>query len=234
MNPIPMTKDMPPPLNQRDYPNIRFWTSNAFDAYCKSLTGETDGLSTQQKRRGQCRKVEDTSDCYPYLENSDGTSVSWEVMIKIGQKARRVWHTLHNIGHAPSSWEKASKTAYNYFVSEMLNDTEFEFFRYCEGNWKVTRWATKAYPSWAFNYIKSKGANDTKVTRVNKRKRELLDNTSLFQIDNETNDGDVTAEFPGPSLIQNAEATQILPSATLLPTQVSSYQISRVETSTET
>jgi hypothetical protein len=68
----------------------------------------------------------------------DGTPVPWDEIVKIGQKARRVWHTLNNIGQAPSSWGKASETAYTYFSSEMLNVPKLEFFRYCEGNWKIT------------------------------------------------------------------------------------------------
>ena len=39
---------------------------------------------------------------------------------------------------APSFWGKASENAYKYFNSEMLNEPGFEFFRYCEGNWKIT------------------------------------------------------------------------------------------------
>jgi hypothetical protein len=60
-------------------------------------------------------------------------------------------------------WGKASETAYTYFNSEMLNIPELDFFRYCEGNWKVIRWATEAYSSWAHNYLKPKEAVDTKT-----------------------------------------------------------------------
>jgi hypothetical protein len=137
-NSLPISKDIPPPLDPKDYPNIRFWTTKAFEAYCNNQTGETDGLATQQKRRGRRRKDEDNEDRYPYLENADGTPVPWELIVKTGQKARRVWHSLHDIGQAPPSWGKASETAYTYFNSEILNVPELEFFRYCEGNWKVT------------------------------------------------------------------------------------------------
>jgi hypothetical protein len=145
------------------------------------------------------------------------------VVLKIGQKARRIWHTLHAIGQAPPSWGKASETAYSYFNSEMLNVPELEFFRYCEGNWKLTRWATKAYASWAHNYLKSKDAVDTKAARVNKRKHDLLEDTSLLQIDNDENDGDVIPQSPPPTPIQNAstsDATCAPPAPSLGPTQV--------------
>jgi hypothetical protein len=132
-------------LDPKNYPNIRFWTAKSFKAYCDNLNGETDGMASQQKQHGRQRRDGDNDDRYPYLENVDGTPVPWDKIIKIGQKARRVWHTLNDIGQAPPSWGKASKIAYTYFNSEMLNVPGLEFLRYCEGNWKVTRWATKAY-----------------------------------------------------------------------------------------
>ena len=228
-NSLPTFKDIPPPLDPKDYPNVHFWTAKAFEAYSTNLTGETDGLAIQQRRRGRRRKDEDNEDRYPYLENMDGTPVPWEVIVKIGQKARRVWHTLHDVEQAPPSWGKASETAYHYFSSEMLNVPEFEFFRYCEGNWKVMRWATKAYASWAHNYLKPKEAVDTKAARVNKRKRKLLDDPSLIQIDNDKEEDDVISASSEVNQIQNvsvSEPSHTLPGPTLVPMQVSPLHIS--------
>jgi len=102
------------------------------------LTGETDGLATQQKRRGRQRKSEGNEDRHPYLENADGSAIPRETLVKVGQKARRLWQAMNDAGLAPSSWGKASEKAYKYFNSEMLNEPGFEFFRYCKGNWKIT------------------------------------------------------------------------------------------------
>jgi len=225
-NSLPTSKETPPPLDPKHFPKIRFWTAKAFEAYCNNLNGETDGLATQQKRRGRRRKDEDNEDRYPYLENADGTPVPWEVIVKIGQKARRVWHTLLDVGQAPPSWGKASETAYTYFNTEILNVPELEFFRYCEGNWKVMRWATKAYASWAHNYIKSKDGVDTKALRLNKRKHELLDDPNLLRIGSDKNEGDVFPQSP----IQTASTSETVhtpPAPTSVPMQVSSLQISR-------
>ena len=112
-------------------------------------------------------------------------------MVKVGQKARRLWQALNTAGLAPTSWGKASKVAYTYFNGEMLNEPEFEFFRYCEGNWKITRWATKAYASWKHNHLKL-GVDDGKTPCTNKRKRQHLDNLSL-QIGDEMSENTVTA-----------------------------------------
>jgi hypothetical protein len=178
-------KELPSHLDPKGYPLVRFWTIKTFEAYCKSLTGETDGLATQQKRRGPRRKSESNADCHPYLENKDGSAVSRDILVKVGQKARRLWKSIHDANMAPSSWGKASESAYTYFNIEMLSEPEFEFFRYCEGNWKITRWATKAYASWSRNHIE---AGEHKTPRANKRKHELLDDPSLLQIDNNKNE----------------------------------------------
>ena len=138
------SQDLPLPLDPKDYCQIRFWTAKSFEVYCKALTGETDGLVTQQKRCGQWWKSKCNEDRYPYLENADGSPIPQETIVKVGQKAQRLWQGMNTAGLALPSWGKASKKAYKYFNSEMLNEPGFEFFRYCEGNWKITRCVTAA------------------------------------------------------------------------------------------
>ena len=196
---------------------MRFWTAKSFEVYCNNLTGETDGLATQQKRRGRRRKSESEDDRHPYLENADGSTVPREILAKVGQRARRLWQAMNVVGQAPSSWGKASENAYVYFNSEMLNEPEFVFFRYCEGNWKIMRWATKAYASWAHNHIKSNNAGHSKTPRANKRKREDLDDPLLLQIDDNNN------ENSSPTTIKNNSDALALPGPSgppLVPIQV--------------
>lgn len=181
-NSLPACKDLPPPLDPETYCNVQFWTAKSFERYFSDLVGETDGLATKQKRRGRRRKSSEGKDRHPYLETVDGTPIPRELLVKVGQKARRLWQALNTAGLAPSSWGKASEVAYTYFHSEMLNEPEFKFFRYCEGNWKITRWATRAYASWKHNHLKSGDVEDGKTPGTNKRKRELLDDPSLLQI----------------------------------------------------
>jgi hypothetical protein len=194
-NCLPNHIDLPPPLDPKDYCQVRFWTTKSFEAYCDSISGDTDALATQQKRRGRRRKSEANDDRHPYLENADGSPIPRDVLVKVGQKARRLWQSLNTGGFAPSSWGKASEGAYNYFNSEMLNVPEFIFFRYCEGNWKIVRWATKAYASWAHNHLRSSNASESKPSRVNKRKHEVLDDPSLFQINSDKNEDITTSLF---------------------------------------
>jgi hypothetical protein len=200
-NSLPVSKDLPPPLNSKDYVDVRFWTAKSFETYSNNQAGETDGLATKQKRRGRRRRSDDGRDRYPYLETMDGTPVPRDLLVKVGQKARRLWQALNTAGMAPSSWGKASEVAYTYFHSEMLQEPEFEFFRYCEGNWKITRWATKAYASWKHNHLKPGNADDSKT---NKRKRQLepLDDPTLLRIgDSDENQGEAFT-FTDPLYVQ--------------------------------
>jgi len=144
--------------------------------------------------------------------------------------ARRIWQGLIANGLAPSSWGKASKIAYRYFNSEMLNEPKFEFFRYCESNWKMKQWATKAYASWVYNHIKSSDAGDNKTPYANKRKRKLLDNPSLLQIDNDRNENIASMSPPSdPSPIENISNSLATPAPSAsasvpVPIQVCSHQ----------
>ena len=241
-------RNIPPPLDPKDYLKIWFWTAKSFKAYQNNQKGETDGLATQPKRRSWHQRDENNKDCHPYLKNTDGTPVPSDVIAKIGQKARRVWHTLHATSLAPPSWGKANKTAHSYYISKMLNVPEFKSLRYCEGNWKIEWWTTKSYPSFVQNYLQSNDTNDTNEELVNKRKRDPLNDPSLLQIDNNKNKGNVIDQIPEPTPTQNAssfeaaptlpesaptqnassfEATPKLSKLTSVPTQVSSHQISR-------
>jgi hypothetical protein len=118
----------------------------------------------------------------------DGSVVPREILVKVGQRARRLWQAMNAAGQAPSSWGKASETAYIYFNSEMLNEPEFQIFRYCDGTWKIMRWATKAYTSWVHNHLKSNDTDDSKTSCTNKRKCEVLDDPSLLQIEENENE----------------------------------------------
>jgi hypothetical protein len=110
----------------------------------------------------------------------DGSTVSQETLAKVRQRAQRLWQALNAASQALSSWEKASKNAYIYFNSKMLGESEFKFFRYYEGNWKIMQWASKAYVSWAHNYLKSGNTDIDKTPCINKQKCKVLDNPLLL------------------------------------------------------
>ena len=201
---------------------MRFWTAKSFEAYCGNLAGETDGLATQQRKPGRSKKSESNQNRHQYLENMDGSAVPREILVKVGQRARRLWQSLNTAGVAPSSWGKASEHVYKYFNSEMLSDPEFQFFRYCDGNWKLMRWAAKAYSSWTHNHIKPSNAGENKTPRTTKRKHDPLDDPLLLQIDDDDDKEDNTS-LSNPTAVENHSDPPISPApsgSALVPTQV--------------
>ena len=87
---LTVCKDPPPPLDPKNYRDIQFWTAKSFKNHFCDLVGETNGLATNQKRCGQCRKSSEGKDCHPYLETVDGMPVPREVLVKVRQKAQRL------------------------------------------------------------------------------------------------------------------------------------------------
>ena len=223
-------KEVPSPLDPKNYNWVCFWTAKSFETYCANLAGEMDSLATQPKKKGPWWKSDNNDDPHPYLERSDRTVVSCEILTKIGHKARRLWQAMNAIRLVPSSWGKASKST--YFNSEMLNKSEFDVFRFCDGNWKITRWATKAYVSWAHNHLKVNEADNRKTLCANKRKQDLLDDPLLIQIDDDKNlnDNIVTTYSPNSGPIEDNSNVIVLPApshseSASVPIQVCSYHL---------
>ena len=46
------SREMPPPLQQENYPDVRFWTRHAYTRWSTEKKGITDGLSQQQTKCG--------------------------------------------------------------------------------------------------------------------------------------------------------------------------------------
>lgn len=228
-----VSSKLPPPLlDRKDYPRVRFWTAKSFDAHLDNATGETDGLATHQRRPGRRPKSEIDEDRHPYLENMDGSIVPREIVAKVGQKARRLWHSMKAVNMAPPSWGKASEDAYEYFNSGMLNEPGFEFFRYCENNWKLMRWSAKAYASWAHNHMKSNDSDDKKTSRLAKRKRPNLDDPSLIRLDDDQDKHVATTASPplDSAPVNSISNPPLAYTPAPVPVQVCSHQTPRYST----
>ncbi|KAG6875467.1 hypothetical protein C0992_003736 [Termitomyces sp. T32_za158] len=117
-----------------------------------------------------------------YIENTSGVPVSREVLAKVGQKARRIWFALKKKGLALESWGKAGDDVHSYYVGEILNDPEFSFFQLCNNNWKLQRWTSKAYPSWAQNHHRPSSKPLRKKARL---EHPILDDDELFKMEDD-------------------------------------------------
>jgi hypothetical protein len=186
---LPTFKDIPPPLHQKDYQKVNFWSEKSYDEYIKRDNGETDGFATRKPRRGRpsnTSEEDDEKSAYPYLEDDSGVPVDRQRLTKFGDRARKIFNSLRHADLAPASWGLLGLDAYEYFKIEMVS--EFREFRLCEGFWKLERWAARTYASWIQNIRRQEGV-PAKHTRM-KRKRStspkhvpLFDDAGLIKMD---------------------------------------------------
>jgi hypothetical protein len=184
-----------PPLLKENHPSICYWTRKEFDEFITRNDGETDGLALKKTRRG--RPSNDDEEKHPYLENEDGTPVDHYRLNMFGNKARRLFESMRAADVAPMSWAKMSSQVYEYFQIEMLS--EFNEFRFCDGNWKLDLWATRTYGLW-MQRIRKSDENEGSSRPSKKRRKilnlespspsikaSILDDTTLFKIDDGEN-----------------------------------------------
>ncbi|GLB39462.1 hypothetical protein LshimejAT787_0606240 [Lyophyllum shimeji] len=147
----------PPPLNEADYPLLRFWHEKTFNEFAKSDDGDTDGLAVKKPKRGR-PAIDDDDDKHPYLETKNGTHVDRLRLRTIGDRTWQHFNSFHDANAAPATWGQISHQAYKYFRIEML--TEFEEFRYCDSDWKLKLWASRKYTSWMQNKRRRERTSD--------------------------------------------------------------------------
>lgn len=188
---------LPPPLCQDDYDEVKFWTEKAYDEYQKRNDGDTDGLATKKARRGHPSITDDTDEKHPYLEDSTGKAVDRYRLNRISDKARKIFNSLKTANVAPSSWGRMGLDVYDYFKIEMV--CAFEEFRFCEGSWKLERWASRAYASWMQGVRKRKDAGHLKTKRKRSTSEDShrpIDDSGLLKIDSDHDTDTATFSVP--------------------------------------
>ena len=121
--------DSPPPLDQANYPDACHWHLEHWMKY-----------SEQQLNLRQLPPR------LAFLTDEDGNPATESWMKMFMSTAKQAWNELYRLQLEPSSWTKKTHKAASYFAYIMK--TNFNEFRYCDGNWKVEWFATIKYPDW--------------------------------------------------------------------------------------
>ncbi|KAF8064083.1 hypothetical protein FPV67DRAFT_1698212 [Lyophyllum atratum] len=214
------TKVPSKPLQQEDYPDVRFWTEKSYER-SKQDTGDTDGMATSKPRRGRPSNDDDSDQKHPYLEDESGSPVERSRITKFGEKARRLFNSLKTNGLDRSRWKDLDDQALDYIQYEM--EHEFEEFRLCEGSWKLATWAPRVYASWMHNV---KAQNGTSRTRTKRRRSSSLkppaitDDTTLIKMD----DMDTQPELPSDSESTSKAMDQATPGNVAAPMNTANGQ----------
>ena len=123
---------MLPPLSRSDFPLVKFWTREEWNAY---NTARKDSTSAEvDNSRGAPTD---------YIEEVDGTPFSSATIAKIRHLARSIWIGAFQRGKAPKTWGNASKELRDEYFYEM--ESHWGILCYCQNHWKANTLATLAY-----------------------------------------------------------------------------------------
>ncbi|KAL6309828.1 hypothetical protein BKA93DRAFT_746121 [Sparassis latifolia] len=132
-----------PPLERAEYPSVRFWYRQEYDAHIRELS----------ESRSITQIDEDESEDGPkkprYLENKDGTPFNKAQMKAATRVMREIWAELHcrdDVSYLPSTWSKKMADIAAFFYREM--NLRIPELAYCHGDWKAEKLATDNYSQW--------------------------------------------------------------------------------------
>ncbi|GBE80228.1 hypothetical protein SCP_0214380 [Sparassis crispa] len=171
------------PLCKSDYPGVRFWTFDEWNAYRKILimeggilqipesinadhsTDEQQESEDRRSKKSNATKKKKTIRRALYLEDEHGETVSDNRAGEIRRVAREIWAQLWNEGHAPETWgAKTANVAAFYYKQMSLCCPEL---RLCHGDWKAERLAIDSYSQW--RTTRSKGDEMKSASRSRSR-----------------------------------------------------------------
>jgi hypothetical protein len=146
-------KDIAAPLNQVDYPNVKFWFKcNWMEFSSRKLTQANLGAtSTSQPLRGKSHAAQNINVTMRYIETMDGNVVDGNRAAEMRKFARTIWVAYAKEGITLLSWGQADVKARRIYYSKM--GSRFPELRLCELDWKAEQIATDNYPSWHTNWL---------------------------------------------------------------------------------
>lgn len=131
------------PLNQEDYPNVRFWFKRLWTEFSNDITLPA---GTQAQSRGRTRASLNVNVTMQYVELEDGKAIDGDRASEIRKFARAIWVSFGKRGLAPVKWGQADVETRKQYCQEM--NSRFPELRFCDLDWKSEQIAIDNYPSW--------------------------------------------------------------------------------------
>jgi hypothetical protein len=119
----------PEPLDEEDYPAVHYWHDRDWIKHTERQKDRRQGI----QRLG-------------FLTNEDGNPVTESRIKAFTSTAKQAWNELYRHRLDPASWTKKTPKAASYLAYIMK--THFDEFHYCDGDWKVERFAVVKYLDW--------------------------------------------------------------------------------------
>jgi hypothetical protein len=117
------------PLDEEDYPDVRYWHDENWIKYTE--------------------RQKDLKELFPrigFLTDRDGNLVTDSRIKAFTSTAKQAWNELYHHRLDPNSWTKKTLKAASYLTC--ILKANFPEFCYCNGDWKVERFAIIKYPDW--------------------------------------------------------------------------------------
>ncbi|KZV74252.1 hypothetical protein PENSPDRAFT_682053 [Peniophora sp. CONT] len=214
-----------PELDATLFPEVFNWTSNKTSDRGTSTGTEasiisegTNGSASTSTGLGRGQHSHKRTDASgkphdgpsKYLINEDGTGISELQKKQLSDKFTALCFSLRDAGKAPAKWGNISDAIAVYFYRTL--EDEFEFLRYCYGQWKVKKYCSNRYSQFAQSHVRGRVKHE--------RSDSTEDFSSLAQKrTKDEDDDDVPDLVPGPEFTFGTPA----PSS---PSQTPSAQVS--------
>ena len=153
---IPHTSTITP-LDQSEYPNVKWWTKKQWTSRSDHDEASTVGDSDDNDQR----KIKLT-DC---LENKQGTPLTEGERHEIYQHAQLIWALFANTRTPPAGYKMVDIAYLTRYRDEM--EREFPILQLCARHWKADQIWILNYPSWLRN-------SEKKVERGKNKCRDVL------------------------------------------------------------
>jgi hypothetical protein len=145
---------LPAVLDQKDYPDIRFWKKTDWTEYCANKKSSTNGntatkLNERMKPRGKTRISESDENVNDqYLEKEDGSTMGGTEAGELRALLRCIFNEQKKVDadNMPPSWGSAAMSFRNYIFNQVY--LKFPCLQLCRSDWKVSHIAGTTYSSW--------------------------------------------------------------------------------------
>ena len=158
---------VPPPLDPKDYPNVKHWTPKDYNAKRKKVKSEEEGgesLDANAPAPGTSKKSRkrpsgEVSVLSCFMEDENGEQIPESTKSAARGKAKEFWIKLVRRGIAPSRHSEADIDIRDEYLAIM--ETSFPWLRYCDNHWKAHQIWRNNYSDW-YNPKKGKGKGKDK------------------------------------------------------------------------
>lgn len=145
---------LPAVLDQKDYPDIRFWKKNDWTEFCSNKKGSSKAktatkLNEPMKPRGKTRISESDENVNDqYLEKEDGSTMGGTEAGELRALLRCIFSEQKKVDadNMPPNWGSAAMSFCNYVLNQVY--LKFPCLQLCRSDWKVSQIAGTTYSSW--------------------------------------------------------------------------------------